>query len=205
MNQKVYDVSDQDNPANYNQTQMVTNMQDDRVVDYVSGQSDKLWDMFQEQGIDTSQLSKEDFINRLGEYAYYTGMAESRGEHSAANPESTAKGKYQFIDAAVPTGRQSLYNEGVDISSIQDDPRLWSDADADLMAYSQIFPTKGSDKYLLDLARGSEGAGYNLYANIHHTDPNDINMQENAAKFFDLPPDVQLMMDERKRNAAFNY
>ena len=111
----------------------------------------------------------------------------------------------QFIDAAVPTGRQSLYNAGYDISGIQDDPREWSDEHADLMALSQIWSKKGSDKYLLGLARGDEGAAYNMYANIHHTNPDDINMQENAAKYFELPPDVRMMMDERKRNAAFNY
>ena len=72
-----------------------------------------------------------------------------------------------------------------------------------MMLYSKLFPAKGSDKYLLDLAQGDDEAAYNLYANIHHTNPDDIHMQDNAANFFELPPDVQFMVNERAANSAY--
>ena len=79
--------------GNNNSTQMVTNIQDDRVFNYVNNQVDDFLQRMEDKGVDISGINKEDFINRLGEFAFNTGMAESRGEHSAANPKSTAKGK----------------------------------------------------------------------------------------------------------------
>jgi hypothetical protein len=78
---------------------------------------------------------RPDFLNLLGKI-------ESGGKHSGKNPESTAKGKYQFTDTTVENTKNRGENLGFNkkyLRNVPDNPQEWSDDQADIMALIKLF------------------------------------------------------------------
>ena len=97
----------------------------------------------------------------------FLGELESRNNPKAINKAgSTAKGIYQFTDPAVESAKRSAkINVGFDpdyINAISDDPREWSQEQADIMLSSYLFPhiIKGKPGLADSLIKASIGSQY---------------------------------------------
>ena len=135
-------------------------------------------------------------------------LIESDNDRTKKNPESTAKGVYQFTDGTVEHMKDRALNLGFDekfIGSIDDDPREWTRDQADIMELIKLFGEvigKGETTYLG--LKGKPGlvdsllekaikdkdptAMEDLYYTIHHTDKTpDIKTRINfERKMYDL-------------------
>ena len=91
--------------------------------------------------------------------------------------EYTAKGVYQFTNATVKRAKQRALNLGIDqgfVTSIPNDPTMWTDKEADVMFLSNMFAAtmkkKGFvDELLKKAFAGDRQSMQDLYYGVHHT------------------------------------
>ena len=175
----------------------------------VEGFSDKnrdfLISQYDRMNMGDSGISEQDFIDNMYKFSQDTRMMESSGDITAENSKSSAKGLYQFTDESVGTAKNRMstggwesnetnmdkggFDWGVDdennnyISSIGEDPRLWSPEQSDSMFLANMFAQSGSDEYLKRVGTDEYGANKEAYYKFHHTDP-DIATTEVADEIY---------------------
>lgn len=160
---------------------------------------------YERMGLASMGVNKDDFMSNIFKFAQNTRGIESDNNPYAASNQSTAKGVYQFTDASVDTGRQRMLNMGFDpeiARNIPQDPRDWSDEDADAMFLANIFAQKGSDDYLYRVGIGEPGADRDAYYKFHHTDPDQATM-DRANKFFSKSLQDEIMESNANLENAF--
>ena len=146
--------------------------------------------------MDNILRDKYGFSNEtLNNFANTVAGIESDYGKNQDNPESTAKGIYQFTDDGFKTAVQRAKNvyeaEGYTIP-------LWL-SKAEEVGIKGLTPDQQKDLFFANLQQhpdptmnllkeyeeGDKMAGYNLYAKYHHTKP-DKATEERAYKFFDI-------------------
>ena len=146
--------------------------------------------------MDNILRDKYGFSNEtLNNFANTVAGIESDYGKNQDNPESTAKGIYQFTDDGFKTAVQRAKNvyeaEGYNIP-------LWL-SKAEEVGIKGLTPDQQKDLFFANLQQhpdptmnllkeyeeGDKEAGYNLYAKYHHTKP-DKATEERAYKFFDI-------------------
>jgi len=140
---------------------------------------------FTKMGIPKDQW--ESAINNLYNYSQTVRGIESDNNPMAAAGATSAKGVYQFVDGSVPVAGQRLQNTGYqnreNIDSImRTNPHDWTDDQADLMFYGNMFAQTGSDDALKNIMDGSD-FGKQAYYDYHHTKP-DSATKTRATEFF---------------------
>lgn len=146
--------------------------------------------------MDNILRDKYGFSNEtLNNYAETVAGIESDYGKNIDNPDSTAKGIYQFTDAGFKTAVQRAKNvyeaEGYTVP-------LWL-SKAEEVGIKGLTPAQQKDLFFANLQQnpdptmdllkkyeeGDKEAGYNLYAKYHHTKP-DKATEERAYKFFGI-------------------
>jgi len=148
--------------------------------------------------MDNILRDKYGFSNEtLNNYAETVAGIESDYGKNIDNPDSTAKGIYQFTDAGFKTAVKRAKNvyeaEGYTVP-------LWL-SKAEEVGIKGLTPAQQKDLFFANLQQnpdptmdllkkyeeGDKEAGYNLYAKYHHTKP-DKSTEERAYKFFGIEP-----------------
>jgi hypothetical protein len=207
MAQPVNNISELNNPNDTNQSQSINESYDSPPNLFGQHSTTFLDQQYERMGLDDMGINKEDFLKNIHEFSQNTRMMESDDNPYAANPESTAKGVYQFTDASVDTGKQRMLNMGYDTNFVGDigaDPRDWNDEQADAMFLSNIFAQSGSDDYLYRVGIGEPGAGREAYYKFHHTNPDEAT-RERTSEFFSPSPQDEVMDNYTSVDQAFNY
>ena len=131
----------------------------------------------------------------LNNYASTVAGIESDGGQNLENPDSSAKGIYQFTDAGFKTAVQRAKNvyeaKGYTIP-------LWlekaeekgvmglTEAQQRDLFFANLQQQKGPTMDLLKkYEEGDNKAGYDLYAKYHHTNPDEAT-KERSYKFFGI-------------------
>ena len=102
------------------------------------------------------------------------GIDDLYGKVSEKNPESTAKGSYQFTDATVETTKNRAVNLGFDedyFKAIDSDPRKWTKEQGDVMFLVKMFAAEDTDEPLNKAFSGDKESWLELFNDIHHTKP----------------------------------
>ena len=152
----------------------------DEQIDIFDPKDSKLFDATMPPLLDS--LTSEIMKGNTPPLYKFLGELESRNNPKAINKAgSTAKGIYQFTDPAVESAKRSAkINVGFDpdyINAISDDPREWSQEQADIMLSAYLFPhiVKGKPGLADDLIKTSIGSQYfkpeweQIYDLILHT------------------------------------
>jgi len=162
----------------------------------ISGGVNAIGDLIHGTKMDNILRDKYGLSNEtLNNYAETVSGIESSGGKNLENPDSSAKGIYQFTDEGFKTAVQRAKNvyeaEGYTIP-------LWlqkaeevgvmglSEAQQKDLFFANLQQQKGPTMDLLkEYEDGDNKAGYDLYAKYHHTNP-DKATEERAYKFFGI-------------------
>ena len=130
---------------------------------------------FNRLGIDSKELATRD-LNELSDFIL---EVESDGDFNAANPNSSARGGYQFIKGSVvpAVNRLEKYLGALprfDEVRKTGDVRSLSSADQTLLFMGDILEKRGSDKLInkflnADNKKDKQNAAYEIYTVLHHT------------------------------------
>jgi len=135
-----------------------------------------------------TELDEQQFHDEMANLALLTRHMESDDKNDAivlqkdadGNPITSAKGAYQFVDAAVDTGKQRALNRGVPedyVNDIPQDPREWSPEQGEVMFIANMFSQTGSDAVLAKVATGDMDAYKEAYSRFHHTNPDEATLK----------------------------
>ena len=162
----------------------------------ISGGVNAIGDLIHGTKMDNILRDKYGLSNEtLNNYAETVSGIESSGGKNLENPDSSAKGIYQFTDEGFKTAVQRAKNvyeaEGYTIP-------LWlqkaeevgvlglSEAQQKDLFFANLQQQKGPTMDLLkEYEDGDNKAGYDLYAKYHHTNPDEAT-EERAYKFFGI-------------------
>ena len=118
----------------------------------------------------------QDTLNELTEFVL---EAESDGDFNAANPNSSARGGYQFIKPSVVPAINRVESKIGKIERFDEvrqtgDVRNLSESDQTLLFIGDILEKSGSDKYIQNLLdaktpKEKRNAAYQIYSILHHT------------------------------------
>jgi len=143
--------------------------------------------MFNDIGVD------EEMLPNIKEFMNGVAMIESDGNPEASNKISSAKGKYQWLNGELPSGKSGLnaFKEDLDAAElyygkadaevpkwvtdakVHNDPRkLKSDEQDKLFLFRMYRLAKNAD--LLEAFKGDKKKQRQLYFDKHHTDPDLI-------------------------------
>ena len=166
------------------------------IKDLITGGMNAIGDLIHGTKMDNILRDKYGFSNEtLNNYAEIVAGIESDYGKNVDNPDSTAKGIYQFTDAGFKTAVQRAKNayeaEGYSIP-------LWL-SKAEEVGIKGLKPEQQKDLFFANLQQnpdptmdllkkyeeGDKEAGYDLYAKYHHTKP-DKATKDRAYKFFDI-------------------
>tara|TARA_R100000781_G_scaffold886_2_gene1486 strand:+ start:328 stop:846 length:519 start_codon:yes stop_codon:yes gene_type:complete len=121
-------------------------------------------------------------IESGGKYRPLLGRTDlPYGNPKARAKTTTAAGVYQFTEASVETAKNRAKNLGFDkgfINLISNDPRQWTNKEADVMVLANFFAQskikKGFvDELLAKVFQGDRKAMQDAYYMLHHTDPDE--------------------------------
>ena len=162
----------------------------------ISGGVNAIGDLIHGTKMDNILRDKYGLSNEtLNNYAETVSGIESSGGKNLENPDSSAKGIYQFTDEGFKTAVQRAKNvyeaEGYTIP-------LWlqkaeevgvmglSEAQQKDLFFANLQQQKGPTMDLLkEYEDGDSKAGYDLYAKYHHTNPDEAT-EERAYEFFGI-------------------
>jgi hypothetical protein len=126
-------------------------------------------------GIDGKEKATQD-LNELSDFILET---ESDGDFNAANPNSSARGGYQFIKGSVVPAVNRLEKYFGPLPRFDEvrktgDVRSLSPEDQTLLFMADILEKKGSDKLInnflnADNKKDKQNAAYEIYTVLHHT------------------------------------
>jgi len=130
---------------------------------------------FDRLGIDSKELATRD-LNELSDFIL---EVESDGDFNAANPNSSARGGYQFIKGSVIPAVNRLEKYLGPLPRFDEvkktgDVRSLSPEDQTLLFMADILEKKGSDKLInnflnADNKKDKQNAAYEIYTVLHHT------------------------------------
>lgn len=138
----------------------------------------------------------QDTLNELTEFVL---EAESDGDFNAANPNSSARGGYQFTKDASQTAMNRVESKmGKKIDRFDEvrqtgDVRSLSESDQTLLFIGDILEKSGSDKYIQNLLdaktpKEKRNAAYQIYSILHHT----VDSKGNIPKIAELQTKFKL-------------
>lgn len=117
--------------------------------------------------------------NILNELTEFVLESESDGDFNAANPNSSARGGFQFLKPSVVPAINRVESKTGKIKRFDEvrktgDVRSLSEADQTLIFIGDILEKSGSDKYIQNLLdaktpKEKRNAAYQIYAVLHHT------------------------------------
>ena len=180
-----------DSPETYNEIIDVINNKDDTDYleslmnekkktelspNYENPEYNKLLDLhFNRLGINGKEIATRD-LNELSDFIL---EVESDGDFNAANPNSSARGGYQFIKGSVVPAVNRLEKYLGPLPRFDEvrktgDVRSLSSADQTLLFTADILEKKGSDKLInkflnADNRKDKQNAAYEIYTVLHHT------------------------------------
>ena len=143
---------------------------------YENPEYNKLLDLhFDRLGIDSKELATRD-LNELSDFIL---EVESDGDFNAANPNSSARGGYQFIKGSVVPAVNRLEKYLGPLPRFDEvrktgDVRSLSSTDQTLLFMGDILEKRGSDKLInkflnADNKKDKQNAAYEIYTVLHHT------------------------------------
>ena len=125
--------------------------------------------------IDNKEIATQD-LNELSDFIL---ESESDGDFNAANPNSSARGGYQFIKGSVGPAINRLEKYLGPMPRFDEvrktgDVRSLSSEDQTLLFMADILEKKGSDKLInkflnADNRKDKQNAAYEIYTVLHHT------------------------------------
>lgn len=138
----------------------------------------------------------QDILNELTEFVL---ESESDGDFNAANPNSSARGGYQFTKDASQTAMNRVESKmGKKIDRFDEvrqtgDVRSLSESDQTLLFIGDILEKSGSDKYIQNLLdaktpKEKRNAAYQIYSILHHT----VDSKGNIPKIAELQTKFKL-------------
>lgn len=150
---------------------------------YENPEYNKLLDLhFNRLGIDGKELATRD-LNELSDFIL---EVESDGDFNAANPNSSARGGYQFIKGSVVPAVNRLEKYLGPLPRFDEvrktgDVRSLSSADQTLLFMGDILEKKGSDKLInkflnANNKKDKQNAAYEIYTILHHTTDKEGNI-----------------------------
>lgn len=181
----------EDNPETYNEIMDIIKNKNNREYleslkdekkktelssNYENPEYNKLLDLhFDRLGIDSKELATRD-LNELSDFIL---EVESDGDFNAANPNSSARGGYQFIKGSVVPAINRLEKYLGPLPRFDEvrktgDVRSLSSADQTLLFMGDILEKRGSDKLInkflnADNKKDKQNAAYEIYTVLHHT------------------------------------
>lgn len=146
----------------------------------------------------TSKLGLQN-PNLLDEFTQQSKMIESSGGTDTVNEESSARGDFQFLTEgegnAFQTGLNRVANTyeamGVKIPSWvskakeHNDPIKLTSKQQEELFLANLWQQKGTNSLFKRIDEGDSLAKYQLYANYHHTNPDEATA-ERALSLFEL-------------------
>jgi hypothetical protein len=143
---------------------------------YNNPEYNKLLDLhFDRLGIDGKKIATQ----KLNELSSFILEVESDGDFNAANPNSSARGGYQFIKGSVVPAVNRLEKYLGPLPRFDEvrktgDVRSLSSEDQTLLFMGDILEKKGSDKLInkflnADNKKDKQNAAYEIYKVLHHT------------------------------------
>ena len=164
-----------ENPDEKKKTELSSN--------YENPEYNKLLDLhFDRLGIDSKELATRD-LNELSDFIL---EVESDGDFNAANPNSSARGGYQFIKGSVVPAINRLEKYLGPLPRFDEvrktgDVRSLSSADQTLLFMGDILEKRGSDKLInkflnADNKKDKQNAAYEIYTVLHHTTDKEGNI-----------------------------
>ena len=137
--------------------------------------------------------------NLLDEFTQQSKMIESSGGTDTVNEESSARGDFQFLTEgegnAFQTGLNRVANTyeamGVKLPSWvskakeHNNPIKLTSKQQEELFLANLWQQKGTSNLFKRIDEGDSQAKYQLYANYHHTNPDEAT-SERAASLFEL-------------------
>ena len=116
------------------------------------------------------------------QFSVLVGLVENGGKLSGSNPQSSAKGLYQFIAGSVEPAVRRLRRNWVEepwmseVIKHRDTGLLtWEQQTALMLA--DLLEKQGSDELMSRVLKyGDAGSMINAYYDLHHTDPDTVTM-----------------------------
>ena len=137
----------------------------------------------------------QDTLNELTEFVL---EAESDGDFNAANPNSSARGGFQFIKPSVVPAINRVESKIGKIERFDEvrqtgDVRNLNESDQTLLFIGDILEKSGSDKYIQNLLdaktpKEKRNAAYQIYSILHHT----VDSKGNIPKIAELQTKFKL-------------
>jgi hypothetical protein len=138
-------------------------------------------------------------LNLLDEFTQQSKMIESSGGTDTVNELSSARGDFQFLTEgegnAFQTGLNRVANTyeamGVKIPSWvskakeHNDPIKLTSKQQEELFLANLWQQKGTSNLFKRIDEGDSQAKYQLYANYHHTNPDEAT-SERAASLFEI-------------------
>jgi hypothetical protein len=164
----------------YNQIGILENSNEKKKTElssnYENPEYNKLLDLhFDRLGIDGKEIATQ----KLNELSDFILEVESDGDFNAANPNSSARGGYQFIKGSVIPAVNRLEKYLGPLPRFDEvrktgDVRSLSPEDQTLLFMADILEKKGSDKLInkflnADNKKDKQNAAYEIYTVLHHT------------------------------------
>ena len=157
-----------ENPDEKKKTELSSN--------YENPEYNKLLDLHLDRlGIDGKEIATQ----KLNELSSFILEVESDGDFNAANPNSSARGGYQFIKGSVIPAVNRLEKYLGPLPRFDEvrktgDVRSLSPEDQTLLFMADILEKKGSDKLInnflnADNKKDKQNAAYEIYTVLHHT------------------------------------
>ena len=157
-----------ENPDEKKKTELSSN--------YENPEYNKLLDLHLDRlGIDGKEIATQ----KLNELSSFILEVESDGDFNAANPNSSARGGYQFIKGSVVPAVNRLEKYLGPLPRFDEvrktgDVRSLSPEDQTLLFMADILEKKGSDKLInnflnADNKKDKQNAAYEIYTVLHHT------------------------------------
>ena len=135
-------------------------------------------------------LEQSQFSDGRDEYLNMIRQIESDNNPMAEAKTSTASGVYQFTEGSVKTAKNRAINLGADeafIELISNDPRQWTDREADIMVNVKLFAQPMTDSLLQEVYKPNQpldmDAAKKLYYDHWHTAP-DKKTKDRVEKIF---------------------
>ena len=143
---------------------------------YENPEYNKLLDLhFDRLGINSKEIATKN-LNELSDFIL---EVESDGDFNAANPNSSARGGYQFIKGSVVPAVNRLEKYLGPLPRFDEvrktgDVRSLSSTDQTLLFMGDILEKRGSDKLInkflnADNKKDKQNAAYEIYTVLHHT------------------------------------
>ena len=111
------------------------------------------------------------FSNNLRIFAYKVSGVESDYGKNLISTESSAKGRYQFIDDTAKRIGQKVKNTSNMGVNLSHNPLDWNRDEEDLAFFANLFSANDSDCYLLEVSKGNTEAMSQVFEKFHHTKP----------------------------------